>query len=469
MIDNFKYLKEVLILWFLFALSVVVVYYMPSIAKYPYFISLLFLAYFSKKDYWWLAFFVILFAQIGGLFPETARFEGAYQRIPVYGINPIRLPFYDLIVLMYFIKAYKRKSVRNVFQKPLVLIAIYIGILYIYSFFLGMSVDNHIRSIRAIMQFSLIYSLPKILNEKEHIYKLFSLLFFSIYIILLVTIIEIFTGFRLGSISGETFKFGVNAEHIRIFNSPFLLLLCYIIALFFFNSKENRVFKKNQLISIIIICFTLIVLTATRGWFIAFSVIIIISLVIYNYNLGKFTLYAIPFIIILVISINFIPQVSTVVQSVTSRLSTIEYLADGDLTAGGTLSRLTERMPRMLTKVKENPIIGFGFSKEFYEYSDNHVGPVHQLLQMGLIGIVLYLFLFYKIFIKTKKAVYITGDKGLYVFTIGIIGLMVIHFTSTSLFAFSGMGGQRQTVELFAILLTTMNVLMKNSFSIKNI
>jgi len=463
-IYNFKFVREALILWLLYALSVVVVYYMPSFTKYPYFILLLVLAYFSRKDYWWLAFFVILFAQIGDLLPEIARIEGIYQRIPVYGLGPIRLPFYDLIVLMFLVKALPKKSEKSIYTLPLMFVGAYILCLYIYSMLYGMTLDNHLQSIRALFQFTLIYSLHKILKDQYDLYKLYSFLFSAVFVIMIVTAIEIFTGFKLGSISGVTYRFGVETENMRIFNSPFLLLLCFIMSLYMLYNKCNKYFSRQLLISISFLCYVLIFLTGTRGWFLSFSIMFLLSILVYRDQTRRIVFYVVPIIAVLVISINIYPKVSVVFEQVWDRIATLKLLAEGDLTAGGTVSRVTERMPRLLTKVRENPITGFGFSKDFYINSDNHVGPLQQLLQMGIIGLGLYIFLFVFIHKKNRYLASITKDNGYYMFSIGLIGLLIIHFTSTSLFNFSGMGGQRQTVELFAILLTSMNIFIKEGY-----
>ena len=41
---------------------------------------------------------------------------------------------------------------------------------------------------------------------------------------------------------------------------------------------------------------------------------------------------------------------------------TLEKMGKGDLALGGTLSRLTERGPKVMSKFYESPVFGFGFA-----------------------------------------------------------------------------------------------------------
>lgn len=456
-------LRCIISIWILYAFSIFVVYFLPPSTKYPYFLLLLFLAYRSKKDFWWISFFILLFAEIGGLFPQTARFAGAFQRLPVYNLGPIRVPLYDLVLLMILLKAIRKKPVKNIYSVNLLLILGYIIILYIISVFLGMSLSDHLISIRAIFNLSLFYSLPRLLRKEIDFGFLFGILFSAVFVMVALVTIEIFTGFRVGEISGENYKFGIYAKEIRLFYSPYLVLLDFIIAIYFYFKREESIFSKTFLTCIIILSYILIILSATRGWLLAFSTMLITTFIVFHRRRNKIILYTLPLIIILLIGLSYSPRLEYVLDNIFERLSTIGELWQGDPSAGGTLSRLTVRAPRMLKKVSENPITGFGFSNEFYKYSDNHVGPVHQLLQMGIIGIFLYLLLFIEIFKKNRSAVYYSKSREHYAFLVGLIGLLIIHFTSTTIFAISPLGNQSAIFEVSAILLTYMNFCNKKA------
>lgn len=458
-------IKDILFIWALYTFSIVVVYFMGSFVKYPYFILLLIVSFKSKKDYWWLAFYLFLFAQIGNLFPETSRFLGAYRRIPVYNLGFLRVPYYDMIVLSYLVKSLYKPKNNLIFKKNILVICVYVIVLYVLSIVIGMTADNHVRSIRSLFQFSLLFSLPRIIDTKESFYQFYNLLFSSIFIILVLTIIEIFTGFRLGNLSGEVFSFTMESKEIRIFNSPFLVINGLIVSMFLFFNKESTFFSKNYLSAVIVISNFLIIMTGTRGWFLSILTMGILTFYIFFNKTHKILSYFLPIVLIIYLVGVTVPEINKVIINITTRLSTIEELAEGDITAGGTLSRISVRMPRMLKKVKENPITGFGFSEEFYIYGDNHVGPVYQLLQMGIIGYLLFIWFFIVIYKKISYTVTITKNKSYYILFFGIIGLNVIHLTSTAIFGLTGMGGQRATVELLSYLLTFMSLFIKEEYS----
>ena len=121
------------------------------------------------------------------------------------------------------------------------------------------------------------------------------------------------------------------------------------------------------------------------------------------------------------------------------RMSTLTALLEGDPTAGGTLGRLTERSPRVLGKFVERPITGFGFSREYNEYSDSHVGNETLLLKGGVVGYALMFYFWFNFNLKLfRRNQYLTRQNPykdtLLVFIIGFIGLFLIHSSSGYIF-----------------------------------
>jgi hypothetical protein len=124
------------------------------------------------------------------------------------------------------------------------------------------------------------------------------------------------------------------------------------------------------------------------------------------------------------------------------RLQAVESIAQGDITAEGTLQRLSERSPRVMKKFMENPLIGFGFSNEGAEYFDEHVANQTMLLSSGLFGYGLFLFswLYFigYIFLLNKSLnQYNPYKKRILVFIVGFLGLFFIHSTSGRIFGFA--------------------------------
>jgi len=325
-----------------------------------------------------------------------------------------------------------------------------------------MGMDSYRTTIRALLSMLTFYFFPRLISSEEELIRIFSFLFSAVFVVAFTSLLEAVTGFKLGNLAGEVYQSAFDFREIRILNSPFLLLISFIFATYWLYAKKNVGFKKSYLGSILVICYFLIVLSATRGWFLAFSSMLIASFALFLNKTHRVVTYSLPMIILVIVVFSYSPQLSNVLENVTARLATVESLAEGDLSAGGTLSRITIRMPRMLVKVRENPILGFGFSDEYYQYADNHVGWVMQILQVGIIGLFIFLALCYRFVSSNNSLVRITGEKALHVFTIALLGLMVIHSSSTAIFAFSALGAQQEIMQLLAVLLTGHSIISSN-------
>jgi hypothetical protein len=248
-------------------------------------------------------------------------------------------------------------------------------------------------------------------------------------------------------------------REIRVINSPFLVLICFIYASYWLYANRAVGFKRLYLGAIVAICYFLNALSATRGWFLAFSLMLTVSFLVYLNKTHRIIAYLFPMVTVIIFMASSSSQLSYVVGNAIGRLQTIETLVEGDLSAGGTLGRITVRMPLMLVKLKENPIIGFGFSDEYYQYADNHVGWIMQMLQMGMLGLFIFLVMFYRFVAHNTLIARLTKEKAVHVFSIALMGIMVIHTSSTAIFAFSALGAQQEIMQMLAILLTGRAIL----------
>jgi hypothetical protein len=432
---------------------------MPSIVKYPFFLALLLIGFFSENNSFVLAFWVVLFAEIGGLFPETAREIGVYQRLPVYGFGPVRMPLYDMSLLMLSIKAYFSPKVKNHIKFSLKPVFVLIIVLLVFSVALGMGRNSYRITIRALLSMLTFYFFPRLICSEKKLVHFFSLIFSAVFVVAFATITEALTGFRLGNLAGEVYRSPLEFREIRLINSPWLLLLSFMFASYWLYAKNKSNFREVYLSLILAICYVLIILSATRGWFLAFSLMLSATFVLFLNKTHRIIAYLLPIAILTIIVFSRSPQLSEILTNVTGRLSTIGDWAEGDLSDAG---RITVVMPRMLLKVKENPIIGFGFSDDFYQHANNHAGWVMQILQMGVIGLFVFIALFYRFVSFNSGLVRISGESALHMFSIALLGLMVIHSSSTAVFAFSVLGAQKEIMQLFAILLTGHSIISSN-------
>ena len=83
-----------------------------------------------------------------------------------------------------------------------------------------------------------------------------------------------------------------------------------------------------------------------------------------------------------------------------------------------------------MNKFYESPIFGFGYSQDYYEYADLHVGNQTLLLNGGIIGFFIFMFFWlyfsYKLQIRSR----LSGRKDLKVYIIGLIGILIINSAS---------------------------------------
>jgi len=452
---------EVIGQWILYFTSIIVVYFLPSIIKYLYFLILLFITFISKKDYWWIAFFIIIFANIGGLFSQTSIAEGVYQRLPLYKFGPIRLPLYDMFLSLLLLKSIRYGKVRTFYNDLLSLIIIYILLLFMFSFVLGMDDNSLEAGLRFLIRASLFYSIPRIISTKDKIIKIHKLLFNGLIMVIISVIYTLITGYEIGNKFLNIYKSVYEFSEYRFLDSPYLIFLSFIFLSYWLISNENIGIKKSILAILMVLSYILIILSATRGWFISFTIMMLIILFMNLNKKGSIKNSIMVVLICFLLLFSLYTNFQNIFNNIFNRLKSIELLAKGDITAGGTLSRINVRGPAMLKKVKENPLIGFGFSKEYYIYADNHVGWIMQLLQMGIIGTLLIIYLFIRIVTHIRKIVKITNNSSYYVFIIGLIGLIIIHSTSTAIFSFTYLGAAGPIYELLVLMLTTIDVLTK--------
>jgi len=307
-----------------------------------------------------------------------------------------------------------------------------------------------------------IYSFPiLIIKGSNNLYRFFYLVFSAIFIVIIFQLTELFTGFKIGNIKGEVYESTFEWEFIRLIYSPFLGIICFIFGLYFYTSKEGYFFNRVYLVLVITMSAFSIVLSATRGWIIAYAVMFMLYAFYFFRKFQSALKYILPGLLILIIVYEYSTTFHYVMDNIFSRIDTISNIAGGDITAGGTLGRIELRIPRLLSKAMDYLILGAGFTDYYYLYGDNHVGPVNLLFQVGTVGIfifIMFIFNYYKVVMLRIKRYH---KKEFFVFIVGITGLLVINATSTQIFGYTNLGAQRESFELLAIFFGASDILMK--------
>jgi len=80
-----------------------------------------------------------------------------------------------------------------------------------------------------------------------------------------------------------------------------------------------------------------------------------------------------------------------------------------------------------------------------------------QLLQMGVIGTLLIYIYIISYIKEVRNLVKQTNERAYYAFSTGLIGILIIHFTSTTIFSFSATGHPERIAELMAITFAILN------------
>ena len=445
--------KELIRFYSLFALTVFFVYYTPPIFNKAYFILLLALFWKSKRDYFWFAFVLILINQAGGLFRGALATD--VYRVPMYNVAAgISFTFYDLFFITAFAKALKKgKRTSLILKNPLMILLFYLVFLILISLVLGMSKDRIVACARGLTTYTLFISIPFLIYKKEDLFTFIHLVFPIVFLSFAGQIY-----FLLSSESLESFFVGSNvvlmapayseAGRIQDFIRPSSVFnavpiyFSYIYALFFI-AKKDYTGSRPYLYIIVSICLLGTVMSATRSWIIMYAVVFLLYCVYVSRSMFRLLPLLVGMCLVCFSAYFLVPGVNYAVNNSLRRTHTIVAIAKGDMTAGGTLSRIDTRLPKALEGIKKSPLIGWGFSNTIHKYSQGgHVGNFDMVLQVGIIGFLLFLnfwLSFFKMIYSTRGRLSSSNSYKipLLVFAIALFGLLLLHFTSYGLFAYS--------------------------------
>jgi len=418
---------------------------MPAMLSRVIFLVILVAAFRTKLDYVYLVWFFILNDAPGLLF-SGGEFDA--KRIPLYPVVAgISVSFQDLFVLLYLFKIIRLKQpLQFIFKKEFKWFVIYAFAVVAYSLPLGMRFDNMIVTFRVLLPWSLIFVLPTYIYNREILIRVCILIF---PMVLLALASQIFC-YITGSFWDHRLR-GMSSWHVaveggdvsRSYSAVYIILFSIIQALFFLYTKKGGI-NKNYLSLIIFIGAFSIFLTATRGWIIAIAFLLVGVFLLFGFSreiTRWFRLAILSLIVFLIVGALF-PVVLQQTKGSSQRLSTLEALAAGDVTAGGTLKRLDVRAPRVMNKFWESPVVGWGFSLEYYRHQDSHVGQYNLLLQVGVLGYIFFNGLFVVFCLKIwrmGKNPIIRKDHGkaMGIFILGMLSAFSIHSTSIQFWGFN--------------------------------
>jgi len=437
---NSKTLK----LLFVFFFAVFINYYSPQIFRQVTFIIFLILLFKTKDNPFWIAFFWLVVWAPAYLFNNSdPRFNLNFISVPGF---PREFFYFEFVIIVALIKALRKNRVIKYKIHPLLLIIIFYSIfLFLVTLHYGIDPIKILRTIRFIIPFTLLYSLPVLLPTKEKFLEVFNyFLFFSI-IVFILQIFVFATGKHFFTILGgsitsnpELLKDASNFENelIRPLYSTHILMINIITGIYYLiiKEKDGHSIPNNVPFYIFLSWFSLII-SGTRGYAIAATLMIVLFLLFLSKTFIKNVKYVITFFLALLGAI-FIPAVREQLSLALERILTVSLLLGGDVTAGGTLKRVSLYMPIIEEKIAQSPIFGFGYSDTFFLFTNAHIGNHNILLNGGFIGLFIFLLLIAYLIFKPYSLLKKNRDYSLAAISIGTLGFFVVHSTSFSVFSY---------------------------------
>ncbi len=430
------------ILWFflLVAITILTTYYTPKIVASIWYIILLILYYRSDDEAMWLAFFLVTVDGFMGFFGMYSVTLSIFPGLPAIELSQ----FY---IILTFVKAIPKKVSHPVFyRKYLQVLGIYLLLLIAWGTLMGLTggLNLYMRVLKTTLPFLLFFSLPRLMPDLYSYKRFFGILFIVVLFAFALQIFTLLTGVSYVENINEPGEQAEEGQPFRDFYNATSTLIGLFGALLFLSIKGKTGFPTWFLLLIVFSSLVMAVISATRGWMIAFGLVIILSgIFVRTIDIRKLgTLILLSGVLILIV--NKSSQIREQLTFSKERLLTVESVSAGDLTAEGTLNRLDVRSPKVMSIWRQNPILGWGFSDVGFKSNDGHVGNQNILMFSGILGFILLngflIFFSYKMFLafrRTKKTM--PFRYGYLIFIIFLAGWFIIHSTSGQQFSFNGL------------------------------
>lgn len=435
-----KYIqKNTIKLFFIILITVATTFVSFKALSTVWYIYLLILYFKSKDEPFWLAFYL---STVDGFLGFLGTYSVTIKVIP--GLPAIEVAQFYIIISV--VKAFRSKKRPYVFyEKYLVVLLLYLIFLVVWGQLIGLRGELNVffRIFKLTLPMLLFYSIPRLFPNSASYRRLFTFVFIFVILASMTQVFMLVTGFSLGGYIHLTEEQISEAGMFREFANAVSTLLGLFGALIFLSYKEPM-FNRIYLYFIIVCAFVTAYLSASRGWIVFFLIVICLSFIFaYKFSLKRLFGFGVVFAMILFLGLDN-PIIKKQSDFSIKRLATLGALAGGDITAGGTLGRLSERGPRVMKKWAENPVIGWGFSDVFFDYDDGHVANQNILLFSGVIGLILLigflLFFSFKLFIRyLKLPKYILNKNAYLVFIFMLMGWFFLHSSGAQHFSYYGM------------------------------
>lgn len=460
---------EILQLFLLYLISVIIIYFTPKGAGIFFQVLLLVLFFKSHRSYFWFAFMFLVESTPGAIFSFSDPVHNFSLVSGAAGNLYFSLPF----IAIAFYKFSKLKK-----NYPKYFLTTIIGVLIFYFIFLlaGNGIYKWTAILRLTIPWLLLAVIPRLMPDEEHYANFFKLIFPFVGFVLITQVFKLITSEEfvtlIGGIGNPALAqwkdiLDANAA-IRPAEGIFIPFLSLFGAVYFLTKRTQRYFTRGFLYLIIALSTLSIFITATRAWLLAVIFLLAGYSILIAKNPFKIILrFAFPAFIIFLLFIT-VPFLKLQADLAFARYETIGYLLQGDITAGGTLSRLSIRAPKVMEYFYKQPFFGWGYGTEGAAFADGHVGHQNLLMQTGLTGYLIF-FMFWIIYIikmiDANKKLSVSSDyKNLPV--ILILFFLSIHIINTSAQWFNFLTTYVNGF-IFAILFSLSNMIYWEAYKTK--
>jgi len=469
-----KNYKDFFNLFILLFISAVIIYFTPKFVSSAAALTLLFFAWKSKKDYFWLAFFILIEDQPGGLF--AGGMADADYRIPLYTL--LKGASFTITELYYILMVFKarkiekklRKSLKPFFSNWIQAFATLLVLLILISPVMGMDFTSMRYAFKVLVQFTLFYSIFRLISTKEE----------------LVLFLKTLVPFAIAAVSFQLFSIATKQQIAQLLNPAAgltqgvlslneqtgilerpiemvsIIFICFTGGLFLLYYRRHSL-SQNLLIFLITSSFISIIMTATRSWFVGFAAGAAVYFIMREKSLNRVFRFGAVVMAIVILTSLYTPVLIDQIENAWDRIETLEYIVKGDITAAGTIKRYDVRAPAVIQAFNKSTIIlGAGFSDLHFTKNDGHVGYHNLLFNAGIAGfimVILFIVYLFKVGFSAYQQNNIPYNRVIFISLTALIVLLVVN-TGTQTIGFNTSSLSRNFLQAYTLLLVNISYLI---------
>jgi len=217
--------------------------------------------------------------------------------------------------------------------------------------------------------------------------------------------------------------------------------------------------KKHNLYLYIVslLSYLTILMTATRVWFIVYS-IILVGFLWKSKRVGRIAVALMVPCLLILMTINAGAGSNTRLKATTDRLFSVFGFGEKENESTEMVSgKLDLRLPKVMRGISMSPIFGLGFSDRAKYYLDDDIGNFALIAQVGLMGFALFLYFFYSYYALMGKSRLRLSRlnpmrDALVVFAFAFTSFLVAHFGTHQFFGLTLRGYHLYFLSIYLFL-----------------